>query len=453
LLTCLLELLAAHRPAFRQERPYRRCVALVFGSLFAFARHTISQILLALGVTEQDWSAWYRLFSEPRVDVEALDAELVRQTLPEIPASEPYVVAIDGVQVPRWSLRMPGTSWLKAPRTPKWKPGIHRAQRFFHLAALLPITEQGYSRALPLRWVPAFPPKAVASRTVPQTEGQAAATELGWLRRQLDAAGRADQELLAVADGAYNTAELWTHLPERTTLLARCAKNRALFRLPEPATGPRRGAPRKYGERAPTPTDWLHEREGWEHTIVPVRGRSIPLRYRVEGPFVVRKASTQPLFLLVVGGVQRPRVRREPTFWLVSAAPTPDGGWTLPRPAPELLGWAWQRWEIEVCLGEPQCWNATATEVVTAWQAWAYAVLVLAGVRAWGLEGAPLHPPGRWWPGAQRWSLGTLWRGYRQALWHCGEFSPLCTTTTDDWWLNAIRNAALGNAITASLRA
>jgi hypothetical protein len=462
LLTCLLELLAAFRPAFRQERPYRRCVALVFGSVFAFARHTLSQLLLTLGVTEQDWSGWYRLFSEPRVDIDELDAELVRQTLAEIPAAGPYVVEVDGVQVPRWSLGMPGTSWLKAPRTPRWKPGIHRAQRFCHLAALLPVSRQGYSRALPLRWVPAFPPKAVRGRTEPRTEGQAAWAELIWLRRQLDAAGRADQPLLAVGDGNYDTADLWTGLPPRTSLLARCAKNRALFRLPEPPPRLRRGAPRKYGARASGPPDFLHERAGWQHAIVPVRGRSIPLRYRIEGPFLVRKAPTRPLFLLVVAGVRQPRVRREATFWLVAAVPTADGTWALPRPAPELLGWAWQRWEIEVChralkagfgLGEPQCWNPTATEVVTAWQAWAYAVLVLAGVRTWGLEGAPLHPPGRWWPGARRWSFGTLWRGYRQALWHGGDFSPVCPSTSDDWWLHAAGSSALGNAITASLRA
>jgi hypothetical protein len=462
LLVCLQELLVAFRPAFGQERPYRRCVALVLGSVFAFARHTLSQVLLTLGVTEQDWSGWYRLFSTPRIDVDGLDAELVRQTLSEIPVSGPYVVAMDAVQVPRWSLTLPGTSWLKAPRTPKWKPGIHRAQRFFNLAALLPITRQGYSRALPLRWVPAFPPKAVPSRTAPRTEAQAAAAELLWTRRQLDAAGRSDQLLLGVADGAYDTADLWTDLPPRAVLVARCAKNRALFRLPEPQTPPRRGAPRKYGDRAPVPPDWLHQRAGWHHAIVPVRGRSIPLRYRVEGPFLVKRAPTRPLFLLVVAGVRQPRVRREATFWLVSAVPTPDGGWALPLSAPELLGWAWQRWEIEVChrelkagfgLGEPQCSNPTATETVTAWQAWAYAVLVLAGVRAWGLEGAPIHPPGRWWPGAPRWSLGTLWRGYRQALWGTGDCSPLCTATTDDWWLIHARNGPLGNAINASLRA
>jgi hypothetical protein len=462
LLACLLELVAAFRPAFRQERAYDRCVALVFGHLFAFARHTISQVLLALGVTEQDWSARYRLFSVPRIDLEGLSAELARQTLAQIPAAGPYVVAVDGVQVPRWGLRLPGTSWLKAPRTPKWKPGIHRAQRFFHLAALLPITRQGYSRALPLRWVLAAPPKAVPARTPARTEAQAAGAELGWLRRQLDAAGRAAQALLAVGDGSYDTADLWTALPPRTTLVARCAKNRALFRLPESAPRPRRGAPRKYGERAPVPPTWLKERAGWQQAVIPVRGRPIPLRYRAEGPFLVRKAPTRPLILLIVGGVQRPRVRHEPTFWLVSAVPTADGDWALPRPAPELLAWAWQRWEIEVChreieagfgLGEPQCWNPTATEVVTAWQAWAYAVLVLAGVRAWGLEGAPLHPPGRWWPGARRWPLGTLWRGYRHALWHCGEFRPVCTPTADDWRLKDVRATALGNAISASLRA
>ena len=250
LLPGLLELLAAFRSALRQERPYRRGVALVFGSLFAFARHTLSQRLLALGVTEQEWSAWYRRFSLPRVALEALSAELVRQTLAEIPAGGPYVVAVDGVQVPRWSLTLPGTSWLQAPRTPRWQPGIHRAQRFFHLAALLPSTRQGYSRALPLRWVLAAPPKAVPARTPPRTEGQAAGAELGWLRRQVDAAGRAAQALLAVGDGSYDTAELWTHRPPRTTLLARCAKHRALVRLPEPTPRPRRGAPRKYGARA-----------------------------------------------------------------------------------------------------------------------------------------------------------------------------------------------------------
>ncbi len=62
----LLSLPVAHRAIFGQQRVYRRVMALVFAELFAFSRHTITQLLMTLGLTEQDWSAWYRLFSQGR---------------------------------------------------------------------------------------------------------------------------------------------------------------------------------------------------------------------------------------------------------------------------------------------------------------------------------------------------------------------------------------------------
>ncbi|HEY7295383.1 MAG TPA: transposase [Dehalococcoidia bacterium] len=457
----LQTLLSAHRPAFRQERPYQRGVALVFASLFAFARHTLTQLLLTLGVTN-DWSAWYRLFSTPRLDYDTLTACYLRETLAQIPADGPYVVGLDATQVPRTSRRMPGTGWLKAPGTPPWKVGIHRAQRFLHLAALLPRSASGYSRALPLRWLPAFPATAVPSRTGPRKEWEAARDALQWLRQQLDVAGRANQWLLAVGDGAYSTADLWASLPGRTSLLARCARNRALYQPPPPPPG-RRGRPRRYGDRARTPAQWLAEQDGWQAAPVAVRGRTLPLRYRLEGPFLVRRAPRQPLFLLVVRGVAQARRwrRREPSFFLVSARPA-GAGWALPVPAAELLAWAWQRWELEVAhrevktglgLGEIQSWNATATELATQWQASVYAVLLLAGIRTWGLTDSPLRPPGRWWGGAGRWSLATLWRGYRQALWGSGELRALCTATGADWWTKADQFASLANAVAAAQRA
>jgi len=67
-----------------------------------------------------------------------LSACFLRETLGQILDEGPYVAVVDGVQLPRSSRTMPGTAWLKNPRTPVWKPGIHRAQCFLHLAALLP---------------------------------------------------------------------------------------------------------------------------------------------------------------------------------------------------------------------------------------------------------------------------------------------------------------------------
>jgi hypothetical protein len=312
-----------------------------------------------------------------------------------------------------------------------------------------------------VRFERAFPQKAVRQEVLPaRREGEAGREAVTWLRTELDAAGRQEQQLLVVGDGSYDTAALWTSLPERTILVARTARNRALFALPVPEPK-RRGAPRKYGERARTPAAWLQERSGWEQATLLVRGRTIPTRYRVVGPVVVRKAASQPVFLVVVPGIDRRtrhhRRQRDPHFWLVNAVQQGGQG-VLPLPAPELLAWAWQRWEIEVShrelkttlgVGEMQCWSPTAAIVAVQGQVWSYAVLVLAGYRAWGLLRPPLRPPGRWWTGAPRWSLGTLWRGYRQELWGRQEFRALWTGTEgimaeNGLWMSALTNAVQG---------
>jgi hypothetical protein len=53
-----------------------------------------------------------------------------------------------------------------------------------------------------------------------------------WLRERLDATGRSLQRLLVVADSAYCVKDLFGEFPERITLLARGAKNRAVNELP-----------------------------------------------------------------------------------------------------------------------------------------------------------------------------------------------------------------------------
>lgn len=44
LLKVVVELIEAHRGCFGQERTHRRGVALVFGEVFAFGRHTVTQL-------------------------------------------------------------------------------------------------------------------------------------------------------------------------------------------------------------------------------------------------------------------------------------------------------------------------------------------------------------------------------------------------------------------------
>lgn len=416
-----------------QARVARRLVELTLGLVLAFGRHTVTRMLVTIGQGDVDWSAAYRLFRHQRVDLEVLRRQLLRRLVPGPVTTRPLTVVLDSTQLPRSSARLVGVGWLKAPRTPPWKPGIHRAQRWVGLSVLLPRSVRGESRAVPLWFFPAPSPSARPwPGQPPCKEWEAGLAALRWLRSALTAIGQARRPVLAVADGSYGVAPLWKALPPHVTLLARCAKTRALFALPTPPAVSQRGRRRKYGERGPTPQDQLQvsrkrARRAWTTIPVLVRGRTIPLRVRVTGPWLVKPAPTQPLYLLVVAGIEKQhrgrRVRRDPTFWLVSATRDRTGAWVLPYPAADLLAWAWQRWEVEVLhrelksglgLGQQQAWHPVAAVTTTQWVVWTYAILLLAGYQAWGWSAAPTAT--RWYRGG-RWTVRDVLTAVRGEVW------------------------------------
>ena len=349
---------------------------------------------------------------------------------------------------------MEGAHWLHNPQSPVFKRGIHIAQRWFNGSWLIP-EENGYSRAVPLRWVPAFTEKSKPAATQPCKEWEAARDFLRWVKRQLVVHGRCAQKVLMVADGHYDTLNLWKHLPDGVILLARSAKNRVLWTLPQ-ATARKN---RKYGERAPTPADYGRQRRGWRQLQFQVRGKTRHLQVKVEGPFLRKGAAHRPLFLIIVRGKKNKRTRRQPLPFLVNAVPDASGHWSLPLPVDQLLFWAWQRWEVEVAhrelksnfgLGNKQCWNPQAAILSVQWSAWVYALLLLAGYRTWGLTRSPSVPTA-WWQGSGRWSLNTLWRGYRAALWGNHHFHPIhpgsSLTQGDLQWLQpTLRHAVFASA-------
>jgi hypothetical protein len=459
LLDDLLRQLRRSRSAVQQERTFARLVTLTLGSLVALGRHTLSQVIVALGAGGIDWTGWYRLFNRERIGLETLQTAVVRDLLAEVDPDRPLPVVLDATQLPRSSRTFPGSGLVKAPRTPAWRPGFHRAQRLEVLSGLLPRSAAGDSRAVPIRSMVLRSAKTGPMGDVPyQSEGAAGVALLGWLRERLANEGRAAQPILALADGAYSTAPVLGHLPVNTWVLARCATNRALFALPvhDPH---RRGRKRVYGERGPTPQETLHAETGWSTATVTVRGRTIPLTATATGPWLVKRAPAQPVMLIVVKGIDRgrgtSRRQRDPQYYLVSAIQGPDGTWGLPVPLEELLAWAWQRWEVEVMhrelksgfgLGDQQAWSGAGALGVTAWMLWVYALLILVGYRCWGLGPAP--ELGRWWR-PRRWSVGRLLGAVRAELWRTGDFQPRWAQSPDPLtamtaWLETQTTAALG---------
>jgi hypothetical protein len=442
-----------------QQRVRERLEMLVLAEVFTFGRHTVTQLLMSLGLTEQDWSSWYRLLSEGRFNYEAASAGLLAESLEYVGSDEVYVVAGDATQTPRSSRKMEGAGWLRNLRTPPFMVGIHAAQHWFNGSWFIP-AENGYSRAVPLRWLPAFTEKSQPQTVEPLTEWQASVQFLRWLRTQLVAQARPEQAILFVGDGHYDNLRLWQQLPDGVTILARSARNRVLYHLPDDTMH----GNRKYGERAPTPQQVWQTNKRWQPLDIEVRGRTRHLQVCVRGVFVRKGAADTPLFLLVVRGKERKNphgrtYRRQPLPFLVNAVRDVTGQWVLPLPLETLLFWAWQRWEVEVChrelkttfgLGHKQCFNPHAAVLSVQWSAWVYSLLLLAGYRTFGLARAP-DVPTRWWRGSARWSFATLLRSFRAALWGQHDFRPIFTPTQHDWVGKQAYLTALKNSIYASM--
>lgn len=458
----LFRLLHPYRCVVRQERISVRLVQMTIGCLVSLGRHTPSQMLVTLGLGNTDWSAWYRLFNRVRFSVPELHRQLITQVAAVVAASESVLaVVVDGTQLPRTSRRMPGCGFARHPRTPFWRRGIHLAQRYVGISALLPRSAAGDSRAIPLSWLVLRTAKTTPMGNEPERSETSGALELvHWLREAWDAVGRRRQPLLVLGDGSYSSAPVLANLPERTVLLARCAKNRALYALPTYRPHGRGRQPR-YGERGPTPQAVLQHRRGWRQERFMVRGRWVTPRVSLSGPWLVKGAPLTPVMLIVVRGVERgrgtTRRQRDPHFFLVTLQMTSEDEWLLPLPLPELLAWAWQRWEVEVMhrelksgfgLGEQQAFSEAGAATVIPWMLWVYALLILTGYHCWGLGPGDLPAIGRWWR-PRRWSIGALLQGLRQELWQAGDFQPVWARSPDTWheitaWVATQTNAAIG---------
>jgi hypothetical protein len=454
--------LAADHPVVRQERTFVRLVLLTVACVLGMGRQTLTRWLVTLGVSGDDWSAWYRLFNRARLHLATLQGTLVGQVLAEIPATAAVLaVAVDATQLPRTSGTLPGCGLTRVLRGVRFPRGLTYAQRYVGISLLFPRSAVGDSRAIPLKWLLLRTAKTQPLGAEPERTERAGARELvGWLRQQLDVLQRTSQRLLVLGDGAYSTAPVLAELPAQVTVLARCAKNRALFALPTyRAQG--RGRQPRYGDRGPTPQATLHQTTTWHRVTVTVRGRTIPLTVAVTGPWLIQGAPFQPLALIVVRGIDHgtgtTRRQRAPQYFVVTLALTQEDEWSLPLPLSELLAWAWQRWEVEVMhkelkrgfgLGQQQLFSDPGTAQLVPWMVWVYALLILTGYRTWGLGPAAGSALGRW-STPRRWSIGQLRQTRRQELWQLGEFQPVWTRSPDTWaeltrWVDTQTTAILG---------
>lgn len=388
----------------------------VLAQLLCLGRHTVTGLLCTAGRPQHDWAADYRLYSRGRVDPTALFRVVRRTVAARLPANAPFLAALDDSLERKRGRKIPGTAWRRDPLSPPFAVNWVWGRRILQLSALLPLNKQGWVRALPIDHVHAptarrprrdASPEQWAAYRRQQRElniNRQALTRIEQLRRQL-ASDRPGQPLWLVGDGRFTNGTLLRQLPAGVTFIGRVRHDAKLHRLPTAAdVGARGGRPRVYGAALPTPEElrqnetlpWQHVRAfaaGREHTF---RIKTLaPLRWRATGKRDLRLIVIAPLgYRLSKGGRM---LYRQPAYLICTNPQAPR--------EQVLQAYLW-RWDIEVNfrdqktllgVGQAQVRHPEAVERVPAVAVAAYALLLLAGVQAYGADGAPHNLPRPAW--------------------------------------------------------
>ncbi|MGH8627087.1 MAG: transposase [Gammaproteobacteria bacterium] len=368
-------------------------------SLCVFGRRTISRSLGALGRSDCDWSADYKMFSRSRWQPERLFDPVIDEFLERYPKG-PVVAAIDDTKLRKTGKKIPGASWQRDPLSPPFHVNLLYGLRFLQASLLFPHYQEGDypPRGIPVRFQEAPPLKKPGKRASEEQcqeylqlrKEKNLSTQtlavLHGLRASLDQRGGAGRSLLIVGDGSFANQTMFKSSLERTELLARCRKDARLC-LPAPE-----GSRRKYDQQLFTPEQVRQQPERpWIKTRVYLGGKRRFVKYKeVNNVLWKRGGGQRRLRLLVIAPVPYKLSRhsrtnyRQPAYFLTT---------DLITAAKRLVQPCFDRWQIEVNhrdekdllgVGQAQVRSQQSVPRHPALAVASYSLLLLAALRSSG---------------------------------------------------------------------
>ena len=425
LLPRLCVVLGGWRRCFSDHRTYRRAKEHAVALLVCLGRRTISRSICVLGRQFRNWTSEYRLFSKCKWKPHAL-FDVVLEQIPELLSpGHPLVAVLDDTTRKKTGKRIRAAKVLRDPLSPPYHINLRLALRFLQAAMLVwPRSTEGAARAIPVAFDPAPPvpkpkaprkPKKGASkqdwaayarswrthrqalktyRKMQRQEGLSAqgARLLNGIRERCSKiAAWEDKTLWAVVDSSFCNQTVFRILDPRIVLIGRVRKD---IRLYAPADADRNGRGRKasYGPLLPTPEQLRQDTNTpWKTCPVFAAGKRHELNYKTIDKVLWRGgAGNRPLRLVVIRPLRYRAhghtLYRQPAYLLVSD-PT--------VPVAEALQAYFYRWEIEVDqkdekdllgVGQAQVWSDTSVDRQPAFHVAAYAALLVAAIKAYGLN-------------------------------------------------------------------
>jgi hypothetical protein len=391
-----LKLVARWEEVFSQQRVWHRARRLALGLVVGLGLRTITRALGAVGREQKPWSSDYRVFSRSPWALRALFAPIVDAAL-ALQGDGPVVVAGDYTHLVRAGRKVKAARWTRDPLSPPFHVNLVRAVRFFQLAFIVPCTPVA-PRAVPVAFaespVPRKPGRkadeaawaAYRKEQKRQPAAVAARAEITALRQYLDDHGASRRSMLVALDGSFCQRRFLVEPMAGVELLCRARKDAVLCRRHE-GTGQR-----FYGAQTFTP-EGVRQDDAvpWAEMTARFGAKHHPLRYKDHGVVYWRNGARRRALRLIVLAPQA--YRRSPQGKLLYREPGYLLTTDLTTPAEVLIQAYLDRWQIEVAhrdeksvmgVGQAQVWNDRSVTRQPAFAVAAYALLLLAGIRAYG---------------------------------------------------------------------
>lgn len=364
-----------------------------------------------------DWSAYYRIFTEERIDVKMIFKTIFLKGVEVSPASDYVVVHMDDTITRKTGMKIPGTSWRRDPLGPSFHTNLIWGQRYLELS--LSVANQvgiGPSRAIPIRFEhcpSAKKPNSKASDQQVQhfkeerkqmnlnSYGSNSITEL---RNLMDDNNMKDKRLVMCVDGSYTNSFILKDLPANVSLIGRIRKD-AKFNFPandQPQTGRRR----LYGEALPTPEEIRQDdKYSWKTTKAWAAGKFHDFDLKEVEGVLWRKGGKDHKFRIIVIRPLAYRLTkkskllyRQPAY-LICTDPNMD--------IQNVLQFYLWRWQIEVNIGEEknilgvgetQVRNIKSVETIPAFMTAVYSMLHLSNIQYQKNTDTQWLPRPKWYP-------------------------------------------------------
>ena len=433
---------------FASRASTERAVEHLIATASTMGRRTISRAVTALGRSDQDWSADYKLFSRSRWDARELYVPVMEQGLKLI-GNGPIPIALDDTKLSKSGRNVPGAGWHRDPMSPPFHVNLRWGVRYLQASLLVRQACDGPEagcRSLPIRFEPAPWIRKPGKRATEEDRkayrkaqkehnlSRSGRQMLVELRQSLDRLGGRGRVMIVAADGGFCNRALFGEALEGVRLLARTRKD---ARLCYPAKPGKRGL---YDAELFTPQQVrLNSSIEWEDTAVFYAGAFRSIRYKqCPGVLWRRGSGTRPLRLIAIapqpytapGGGQS---YRDPAYLL-----TDD----LESPVSLLMQIYFDRWQIEVNhreeksfigVGQAQLWSSLSAARHPTFQVASYSLILLASLLEFGAARTDSYTPlPKWRKSASRPSILDLLTRLRQDL--CNEAQgsiPMAPLTTE----------------------